>query len=89
MNPTPVLTSVSPSGAQSGGGNFYLTATGSSFVPGAVLLWNGSERTTAFIDSAHLKVAIPAADIASPGTATLTVVNPGSAPSGPVFFQIH
>ncbi len=88
-NPTPGLTLVSPSGAQSGGGNFYLTATGSNFVPGSVLLWNGSERTTTYLDAAHLKVAIPAADIAAPGTATLTVVNPGSAPSGGVSFQIH
>ncbi len=89
VNPTPGLTSVSPSSAQAGGGNFYLTATGSNFVPGAVLLWNGSERTTTYLDAMHLKVAIPAADIAKPGTATLTVVNPGSAPSGGISFQIQ
>jgi hypothetical protein len=78
-----------PSSAQAGGGNFYLTATGSNFVPGAVLLWNGSERTTTYLDVAHLKVAIPAADIARSGTATLTVVNPGSAPSGGFSFPIQ
>ncbi len=89
VNPTPGLTSVSPSSAQAGGGNFYLTATGSNFVPGAVLLWNGSERTTTYLDAMHLKVAIPAADIAKPGTATLTVVNPGSAPSGGISFPIQ
>ena len=88
-NPTPELTSVMPSSAQAGGGNFYLTATGSNFVPGAVLLWNGSERTTTYLDVAHLKVAIPAADIARSGTATLTVVNPGSAPSGGFSFPIQ
>jgi uncharacterized repeat protein (TIGR01451 family) len=89
LNPTPGLTSVSPSSAQAGGGNFYLTATGSNFVPGAVLLWNGSERTTTYLDAAHLKVAIAAADIAKSGTATLTVVNPGSAPSGSILFTIQ
>ena len=88
-NPTPGLTSVSPSSAQAGGGNFYLTATGSNFVPGAVLLWNGSERTTTYLDAGHLKVAIPASDIASSGSATLTVVNPGSAPSGGISFTIQ
>src|SRR5271166_4811802 len=35
------------------------------------------------------KVAIPAADIAKSDTATLTVVNPGSAPSGPISFTIQ
>lgn len=88
-NPTPGLTSVSPSSAQAGGGNFYLSATGSNFVPGAVLLWNGSERTTTYLDAGHLRVAIPAADVASPGTATLRVVNPGSAPSGGIPFPIQ
>ncbi len=89
VNPVPGLNSVVPSSAKAGGGNFYLTAIGSNFVPGAVLRWNGSERTTTFMDSSHLKVAIAAADIASPGTATLTVVNPGSAASGGVTFTIQ
>jgi uncharacterized repeat protein (TIGR01451 family) len=88
-NPMPGLLSLNPSSAQSGGPNFYLTATGSNFVPGAVLRWNGAARTTTYVDSQHLRVAIPAADIASPGTATLTVVNPGSPPSSGVSFVIH
>jgi hypothetical protein len=28
-------------------------------VPGAVLLWNRAERSTTFVDSAHLTVATP------------------------------
>ncbi len=88
-NPIPGLLSVNPAGAQAGGGNFYLTVTGTNFVPGAVLLWNGSDRTTTYVDSQHLKVAISAADIASSGTATLTAVNPGSAASGGISFVIQ
>jgi trimeric autotransporter adhesin len=88
-NPTPSLTSLSPSSMQHGSGNFYLTGTGSNFVPGAVVMWNGSARTTTYVDSQHLKAAIAAADINSPGTATVTVVNPNSAPSGGLTFTIN
>ena len=41
------------------GDNFILTVTGSGFVPGAVLKWNGAERTPTYVDSSHLTVAIP------------------------------
>jgi uncharacterized repeat protein (TIGR01451 family) len=88
-NPTPSLTSLSPSSRLRGSGNFYLTVTGSNFVPGAVGMWNGSARTTTYVDSQHLKAAIAAADINSPGTATVTVVNPNSAPSGGLTFTIN
>jgi hypothetical protein len=88
-NPTPSLISLNPSSAQAGGGNFYLTVTGSNFVPGAVLLWNGSARTTALVDAQHLSVAIPAADIASPGNATVTVENPGSTQSNGLTFTVQ
>src|SRR5437588_1540184 len=89
MNPTPGLASASPSSATSGTGNLSLTITGSSFVPGAVLTWNGSERTTTFVDSSHLTVAIPASDFSKAGTATLAVNNPGSSNSSSISFTIN
>jgi trimeric autotransporter adhesin len=55
-----------------------VTVTGSGFVQGATARWNGSDRTTYFVDSSHLSVAIPATDIQSAGTASLTVKNPGA-----------
>lgn len=89
-NPAAVLSSVSPSSIAAGGGNnLTLTVTGSNFVPGAVLLWNGAERTTTYVDSGHLSVAIPASDLAQPGTATLVVNNPGSANSSSTMFTIN
>src|SRR5207249_7711462 len=60
INAVPGLVSVSPSNAGAGSGNLMVTITGSGFVPGAVLTWNGSERTTTFADSSHLTIAIPA-----------------------------
>ena len=32
----------------------HAVSTGSNFVPGAVLLWNGPERATTYVDSSHL-----------------------------------
>src|SRR5262249_15440978 len=88
-NPTPSLTSVTPPSATHGTGNFTLSITGSSFVPGAVLTWNGAERTTKFVDSSHLTASIPASDIAQAGSATLVTNNPGSADSSSVSFTIN
>lgn len=89
LNPTPSLASVSPSSATAGSGNLTITVTGSNFVPGAVLLWNGAERTTTFVDSSHLIVAIPASDVGATGTATLVVNNPGSSNSSSISFTVN
>jgi uncharacterized repeat protein (TIGR01451 family) len=88
-NPKPGLVSVSPSTITAGSGNLTITAVGSNFVPGAMLTWNGLERTTTFIDSSHLTVAIPASDLSKTGTATLVVNNPGSADSSSLSFAIN
>ncbi|HET7216142.1 MAG TPA: IPT/TIG domain-containing protein [Terriglobia bacterium] len=88
-NPTPGLVSASPASAAAGSGNFTLTVTGSGFVPGAVLKWNGAERTTTFVDASHLTVAIPKADLTQAGTATLVVNNPGSSDSSSISFTVN
>jgi uncharacterized repeat protein (TIGR01451 family) len=78
-NSIATATSASPSSTTAGAGNLYVTITGSGFVPGAVARWNGAERTTFFVNSSHLKVAIPASDVSAAGTGSLTVLNPGAA----------
>ena len=88
-NPTPGLISVSPSIAAAGSGNLNITVTGSNFVPGAILLWNGAERTTTFVDSSHLTIAIPASDVSQSGSATLVVNNPSAPNSGSISFTIN
>lgn len=79
-SPAPVLVSLSPTNAIAGGAAFTLKATGSEFVSGATVTWNGSARTTTFVSSTLLTAKINAADIATAGTASVTVVNP--APGG-------
>jgi hypothetical protein len=49
--------------------------------------WNGTNRTTTFVDAARLTAAIPAADIAQAGTATVRVTT-GTVNSNSVNFTI-
>ena len=75
-NPLPKLTSITPTTVVTGGQDFTLTVSGSSFVSGAVVQWNGADRNTTFVSATQLTAAIPAADIAAIGTVQITVVNP-------------
>ncbi len=80
QNPVPVLNSVSPTAAATGGPAFTLTVNGASFISSSQVRWNGSARTTTFASSTRLTAAILASDIAADGTAQVTVFNP--APGG-------
>jgi hypothetical protein len=90
-NPVPVLTSVSPAAAVAGGAGFTLTANGTGFVSGSAVHWNGATRTTTFVSATQLTAAIAAGDIASAGTAQVTVVSPtpGGGTSAAIAFTIE
>jgi hypothetical protein len=75
------LTSSSATTIAHGAGNTMLTLTGSNFLPGVAVTWNGSYRTTTIIDATRVTVAIPASDLASVGTASLVATNPGASAS--------
>jgi len=79
-NPTPAIASLSPSNATAGAGAFTLTVNGSNFANGAQVRWNNTPRTTNFASATQLTAQILAADIATAGTANVTVLNP--APGG-------
>lgn len=89
-NPVPHLDPVVPSAAAPGGPAFTMTVTGTGFVSGSAVYWNGAVRTTTFVSSSKLTAAIAAADIATPSTATITVVSPapGGGTSNFQFFQV-
>jgi len=67
---------VVPMSALPGGAGFTLTVNGTGFFSNSVVKWNGSARTTNFVSSTRLTATIPASDIATAGTAWVTVVNP-------------
>jgi hypothetical protein len=88
-NPIPLINQpLVPAAATPGAAAFTLTVNGTGFVSGAVVTWNGSPRTTTFVSSSQLTVSIVASDIAKAGTATVTVLNPGSIASQSVFFNV-
>jgi uncharacterized repeat protein (TIGR01451 family) len=78
LNPAPTLTSLSSAALVHNSGNQYLTAIGSGFIPGAIVFWNGTPRTTTYIDQNHLQFAVASADVTAPQSVLLTTQNPGS-----------
>lgn len=83
------LTSSSKSSITHGSGNTMLTLTGSNFLPGVAVTWNGNYRTTTIVDSSHVTVAIPASDLAAIGTASVVATNPGASASNALQITIN
>jgi len=75
-NPTPVAASLSPGSVVAGNAAFTLTVTGTNFVSGAIISWNGVALTTTFVGSTQLTAIVPVGDLAASGTASVTVFNP-------------
>jgi uncharacterized protein (DUF1800 family) len=84
-NPIPVIDSLTPSGFPEG--DTQVAVTGSRFVYGARVMWNGKPVETTYVSSTHLEAIIPAAN---PGTYPLLVSNPdpGSANSKTLQVQV-
>jgi outer membrane protein assembly factor BamB len=78
LAPAPLaLGSVSPTTVTAGGPAFVITAIGTGFNQMSVLQWNGSARTTSYVSPTELTAQITAPDIASSGSASVTISNPG------------
>ena len=76
-----ILSFVSPSTATVGGQGFTITANGSGFTTGALILWNGTALTTTLVSANQLTAPVPASDLAAAGTVQVSVQIPGSAQS--------
>jgi trimeric autotransporter adhesin len=50
-----------------------ITVKGAGFAHGSTVLWNSSPVATAYLSSSSLVALIPAADLTTPGTATVSV----------------
>src|SRR5439155_9710694 len=91
VNPVPLISQpLVPDAVAPGGAGFTLTVNGTGFVPGSVVNWNGSPRTTSFVNGSQLTASILASDIAVASTAAVTVINPspGGNSSNFIFFPI-
>jgi len=76
----PLISGITPSITEAGGGDFILTVDGAGFINGSVVRWNNVGRPTTFVSQTRLTANISASDIAAAGTPQITVVNP--APGG-------
>jgi hypothetical protein len=90
-NPMPSAASLTPSLIVAGGPAFNLTVTGTNFISSSTVQWNGSGRATTFGSNTSLQAAIPAADIAAAGTASVRVASPapGGGTSSALTFTIN
>jgi sugar lactone lactonase YvrE len=76
----PTLIAISPNTVAVGSPDFTLTVTGSGFVAGSTVRWNGSDRPTNYLSSTRLTASISAADVIAGGPFAVTVFTP--APGG-------
>ena len=79
-NPVPAIVSVSPTAIQTGTGSATLSITGNNFISASAITWNGTVRSTNYISSTLISTQLTLADLQSPVTVTVAVVNP--APGG-------
>lgn len=90
-NPIPFLNQpLAPTAVVPGSAGFVMNVSGTGFVSGAAVDFNGSALATTFIDNEHLSAVVPAADVTNASTASITVVNPapGGGRSNVVYFQV-
>jgi sugar lactone lactonase YvrE len=90
-NPLPSLSGVSPNSASTGSAALTIAASGSGFVSASVIAWNGAPLATTYASSTSLTAQVPASDLISMGTASVTVENPapGGGTSSAITFTIH
>lgn len=84
----PALSSLSPVSALAGGPAFTLTVTGSNFVSGDIVQWNGSSLTTSFVSSTQLTATVPSSAIAVAGSSPVTVLAPDGNSSNSLSFPV-
>jgi FG-GAP-like repeat len=78
-----------PASVAPGHPTFAMEVRGTGFVSGAVVNWNGRALKTRFVSSSILQGLIPAQAVAKPGTASITVANPGTIASNAVYLPVR
>lgn len=75
--PAPILNSFLPTSAFVNGPAFTLDLFGANFTISSSVLWNSTNRPTTFLSTTHLQASIPVTDLASVGTAAVSISTPG------------
>jgi len=77
----PAISQLAPNSANAGAA-FVLTVDGSNFGSQAVVNFNGMAQVTTFVSANQVTASIPATDVATAGTAAVTVTNPATMGTG-------
>lgn len=76
QSPAPQITELDPGKVRIGSTGFDLNVTGTEFLTGAVVTWDGDDRTTEFVSTTRLVAFIPATDLGLSRTVSVRVRNP-------------
>jgi hypothetical protein len=79
-SPTPTITSLSPTGLNTGNVDYLVSVTGTGYTSGSTVMWGSTALNTTYQSSTGLSAEFPAALLKTEGTASVTVVTP--APGG-------
>jgi hypothetical protein len=77
-----------PSVVAPGSPGFDLTVNGTGFSARSKVTWNGRPLATRFVSDHELRAAVPAANVATASTATVTVWSPGGRTSDSAYFEV-
>src|SRR5439155_6463720 len=90
-NPTPLIVALSPPSYTVADPAFVLAISGTNFVNGSVVRFNGSDRTTTFVNPTQLTAQITAADVQAADAFPISVFNPapGGGSSSALTFTIN
>jgi probable HAF family extracellular repeat protein len=91
VNPTPAVTMLSAQQATAGAPSFTMTISGIGFLLSSQVYWNDLLLAATYVSSTQIAVVIPAAQLAVPSVAAITVVNPspGGGASAPAVFGVN
>lgn len=84
----PVLSKTTPQSLPVGSPATTIDVYGANFLVGVQVLWAGTPLQTTGIDPGHLKVQVPAKDLAAPAVVTLSALNPNNSTSNNITFTV-
>ena len=89
-NASPTVGSMSPAFQTAGDDAFTLTVNGAGFISGSTVYWGTTALTTQFVSAAQITALVPASEIASSGTDSITVESPmpGGGTSNTLQFEV-
>ena len=80
--PAATMAGISPSTVELGSPNTTITVAGQGLINGATVYWNKTALATTWVSLNQLTAVIPTALLTNPGTATITVADPGGVAVG-------